>query len=159
MYPENANPCMHQSAIFALCAMLSKYSQSYTRCSASQDEPDLHNMQLKLHNSADRGISKFSYLHLRLVACFYPQSPTWPWLWGHTYRQIACVEWYSSLTVILSLDQIIQIQFLQIWVWRPWENHLIEGAPFISRSVIDHPDWHEQQRFFAIIVRSLHSEF
>ena len=34
-----------QSAIFAPCAMLSKCSQSYTICSATQDEPELHNMQ------------------------------------------------------------------------------------------------------------------
>ena len=42
-------------------------------------------IQLKLHNSADHGISKFLYLRFCLVVCFYPQPPTWPWLWGRAY--------------------------------------------------------------------------
>ena len=42
-------------------------------------------MQPKLHNSADRGISKFVSLRLRLVVCFYPRPPAWPWSWGYTY--------------------------------------------------------------------------
>ena len=57
----------------------------------------LHKMQPKLHNSADQANSKFVYLRLCLVVCFYPQPPTWPWLWGHSYRQLACVEWVLLL--------------------------------------------------------------
>ena len=51
-------------------------------------------MQPKLHNSVDWGISKFVYLCLHLVVCFYPGPPAWPWLWGHTYRHLVCVKWY-----------------------------------------------------------------
>ena len=37
------------------------------------------------HNSADRGISNFVYLHLRLFVCIYPWPSACPWLWGFTY--------------------------------------------------------------------------
>ena len=65
-----------------------------TVCHAFKMQPELHKMQPKQHNSADWGISKFSYLCLRLVVCFYPRPPTWHWSWGHMYRHLACVEWY-----------------------------------------------------------------
>ena len=45
-------------------------------------------MQPKLHNSVDQGISKFVYLRLHLVVCFYPRPPAWPWSWGYTYLSL-----------------------------------------------------------------------
>ena len=48
--PKLPSPYLHP------CAVLSKYSQNFTICSATQDEHELHNVQPKLHNSADRGI-------------------------------------------------------------------------------------------------------
>ena len=48
---KNSSPCLHSCAIFALT------------CNAFY-------MQPKLHNSADRDISKLVYLHLHLVVCF-----------------------------------------------------------------------------------------
>ena len=65
--------------------------------------PSFH-MQLKLHNSADRGIYKSLYLRLRLVVCFYPRPSAWHWLpW--------VLSAFASLTVIfeISLDPFISI--------------------------------------------------
>ena len=71
--PKMPSPCLHPCAIFALMYHAFK-------------------RQPMLHNSADHDISKFVYLRLHLVVCFYP--PTWPWSWGHTYRHLTCVKCY-----------------------------------------------------------------
>ena len=126
-------------------SMFAPKCHNCTMCSAFKMQPELH-------NSADRGIFKFVYLRLclRLVVCFYPRPPAWPWSWGYTYRHLTCVECYCFFNgnFEFSSDHSNSILADPI-VSRPWENHLIEGAPFISRSEIDHPDWHEQQRLLG----------
>ena len=72
-----------------------------------------------LHNSVDRGISKFVYLRLHLVVCFYPWLPTCPWSWGHTYCQISVNEcvWSECHCFFNGISK------LWIWVSEPWEYH------------------------------------
>ena len=57
------SPYLHPSAIIAPCANAFKMLL------------ELHEMQQKLHNSANWGISKFVYLRLCLLLCFYPRPP------------------------------------------------------------------------------------
>ena len=96
--PKIPSPCLHPSAIIAPCANAFKMHpelhnmQRYTRWAWTTQYAALHKMQPKLHNSADRNISKFFYLRICLVVCFCPWPPAWPWSWGHTYRQIS-VNW------------------------------------------------------------------
>ena len=66
--------------------------QRYARWAQATQCAALHKMQPKLHNSANRGFSKFVYLSHCLVVCFYPQPPAWPWSWCHTYHQMASVS-------------------------------------------------------------------
>ena len=75
--PKMPGPCLHPCAIFALMCQAFK-------------------MQLRLHNSVDQGFSKFVYLRLCLVVCFYPWPPSWPWSWGYTYL-------YLPVCLMLSL--------------------------------------------------------
>ena len=84
IYPENAK------SIFA------------PMCRTFKMQPELHNMQrytrwAQASYSANWGIPKFFYLRLRLVVCFYPRPPAWPWSWGCTYCQLACMEWVMLL--------------------------------------------------------------
>ena len=130
------SPCLHSCAIFA------------PMCHAFKMQPNLH-------NSADRGISKFFYLRLHLVVCFYPQPPTWPWSRGHMYRRIAWAGWVLLLLerhFEVSLDTpILMVADPSI---RAWRISSFEDAPFISRSGVDHPVWHEHAiKIVEIIVR------
>ena len=119
-----SNPIYNQSRGFKLIyALFPKNAESMfaLMCQAFKMQPEIH-------NSADRGISKFIYLRLHLVVCFYPRPPAWPWSWGHMYRQNSINEhvWsecYCLFNCILKLAQILPFQLLWIRVSEPREYH------------------------------------
>ena len=123
----------------------------YSEYSKSIFAPMCHafKMRLKLHNSADQGIS---HLLLRLVVCFYPQLPVWPWSWGHTYRHLARVECYcffknnfevgSDASVSIVVDPSIKALKNIIIRWctiyldvRSWSSYLAWSPKIIGRIV------------------------
>ena len=132
--PKMPSPCLHPCAIFA---------------------PMWHafKIQPKLHNSADHGIAKFFYLCLRLVVYFYSWPPIWPWTWGHTYHHLECVECYCFFNGNFKVSSDPFISIAAAPRIKTSRASSFEGAPFISRSGVDHPVWLVQAiQIFEIIV-------
>ena len=126
MYPKNAismfSPKCHN------CTMC----QCFQNTARATQYAALHNTQPKVHNSADRGNSKFVYLRLRLVVCFCPRLLAWPWSWGHTYRQIASIG-VCGVGVVASLSTFRgQLQHFHIdcceTKYQGLENIIIRGC-------------------------------
>ena len=119
LHPKMPSPCLHTCAIFA------------PMCRAFKMHP-------KLHNSADYGILKFFYLCLRLVDCFYPRPSAWPWLWGHMYRHLACLECYYFFNGNFEVSSGPSSSIVADPSIKAWRTSSFEGVPFISRSRVDH---------------------
>ena len=94
-------------------------------------------MQLKLHNSADYGISKIFYLRLHLVVGFYPRPPVWPWSWGHTnlYLPYPCVQCFWIINGCSEISSyrpihapffvlLFSFNYSQFNKLEPWVHHL-----------------------------------